>query len=221
MKKFNLDHLPNYKKLIETQPFVENSDFEPIILKNILTQQQINKIVDLMDNTPKQDVRVQDWGGQGCFDNIILDKEITEKVQWAIENATGQKLTLGHYSVVRYSNEYGYLVKLFPHYDTRYAEMFVLDLQLKTSEDWGIIVEGEQFNLKDGESLIFSGTQQMHWREKKELMSNAEINMIFFWFTHKVPKLTPLEHDKIMRLRENVLMNETFINSEVVKTKNE
>lgn len=220
MKKFNLDHLPNYKKFIESQPHIINSDFEPILLKNVLTQDQINKIIKDINNTPEEKVRVQKWGGQGCYDTVRLDKEITSKINWLIDNSIGEQFKLEHYSVIRYAKKYGYQVKLFPHHDTRYAEMFVLDLQLRSNEEWGIIVEGEKYNLNDNEALIFSGTQQMHWREKKDLQDSTEIDMIFFWFSHKTPRIKPEGHEELMHQRAGILMQETDINNFEIEVDN-
>ena len=216
MNTFNLDHLPKYKELIKQQPFVINSNFIPVHIKNVISQKEINNIINEMDSMPIEKIRVQDWGGQACFDSIILSEDIKLKITNLINKNLNEEFVLRHYSIVRYSNKYGYKAKLFPHYDTRPDEMFVFDLQLKTNEDWGIIVEGKQFNLNDNEALIFSGTQQMHWREKKDLPDSAEINMIFFWFSHKNVRPTTQAHHDIMKERESVLMHETLINSDVV-----
>jgi hypothetical protein len=123
-------------------------------------------------------------------------------------------LVVAEYSVVRYSPEYGYEVKLFPHYDTRPYEMFVFDVQLQTNEDWGIIVEGKQFNILDNQALLFSGTQQMHWRENKKLQDNSEILMMFFWLKHKISKPISETISTIMLERQTVLQKETNILSD-------
>ena len=216
MKNNYLKDFPKYKELIKNQPKVINSDFQPVVIKNIFTQEEIDNIIFQMDNTPKDKRRVQNWGGQVCFDNIQLSKSIQSKITDLMNSNLEEEFVLQQYTVVRYDNKHGYLAKLFPHYDSRPYEMFVFDAQLKTNEDWGIIVEGQQFNLNDNEAIIFAGTQQMHWREKKDLPMTTEINMIFFWFTHKKVKLKKEGHDEIMKEREAVLMNETDIFSNIV-----
>lgn len=216
MKRFNLDHLPNYKKIVESQPHIVNSDFEPIIIKNVLTPDNINNIIQEMDSYPSDKIRVQTWGGQANYDGFKLTKDIEDKITWMMNTNLGDEFEIYSYTVVRYTNKHGFKVKLFPHYDTRPSEMFVFDLQLKTNEDWGIFVEGEQFNLRDNEALIFSGTQQMHWRENKELSNDAEINMILFWFTYKNDRKTNKEHAELMKERESALMKDTLIKSNPV-----
>jgi hypothetical protein len=217
MKNNYLKDLPKYEELIKSQPKVINSDFEPVIVKDIFTQEEIDDIIFQMDSTPIEKRRVQGWGGQVCFDNIQLSENIKSRINNLMNANLEEDVVLMQYTVVRYDNKHGYLAKLFPHYDTRPCEMFVFDAQLKTNEDWGIIVEGQQFNLNDNEAIIFAGTQQMHWREKKDLPMTTEINMIFFWFTHKDIKLKKEGHDEIMKQREAVLMSETNISSNIIK----
>jgi hypothetical protein len=217
MKKFNIDHLPNYKRVIESQPHIINSDLEPVIIPNVLSQAEIKTILQQMEEHPKERIRVQEWGGQANYDTLYLEDSVIQKATWAMNRTFGEEFELYHYSVVKYSNKAGFKVKLFPHYDTRPAEMFVFDLQLKSNEDWGIVVEGEQYNLKDNQALIFSGTQQIHWRENKQLSDSCDINMVFIWFTHKTPKTKSPEHDTLMKAREEALVIDVNINPNPVK----
>jgi len=209
-----LDKFPKYKKLRESQDNVINQDFVPVIINNIFNNQEMQYIQNSINSFPLNKIRVQKWGGQGILDEIKITKEIIDKIENVATKYIGEEMMLENFSIARYSPEYGYEVKLFPHYDTRAVEMFVLDIQLKTNEDWGIIVEGEQYNIKDNDALLFSGTQQMHWREKKELSKKSEIYMMFCWLKHKAEKVLNSQHDIIMKERESVLMQETNINSE-------
>lgn len=209
----NLTILPEYAKLRSMQPKVDNQDFVPQIIENIFSDSQRQEIFSIINKYPKDKIRVQKWGGQGILDNIKISKSIISNIESASSKAVGEDLILAEFSIARYSKEYGYDVKLFPHYDTRHSEMFVLDIQLKTNEEWGIIVEGKSFILEDNQSLLFSGTQQMHWREGKKLSDGAEIYMMFCWLTHKNKKPLDDSHHEIMKKREAVLMKETGIYS--------
>jgi len=210
----SLDKFPKYKKLRESQDYVVNQDFIPVIINNIFNNKEIEYIANSIKSFPSNKIRVQKWGGQGILDDIKITNEIKNKIEGVVTKHVGEEMILENFSIARYSPEYGYEVKLFPHYDTRPTEMFVLDIQLKTNEDWGIIVEGEQYNIKDNDALLFSGTQQMHWREKKELSKKSEIYMMFCWLKHKAEKVLNSQHDIIMKERESILMQETNINSE-------
>jgi hypothetical protein len=209
-----LNKFPKYKKLRESQDSVDNQNFVPIVINNIFSNEEIKSILDSIKSFPLDKIRVQKWGGQGILDDIKITDEIKDKVESVATRHIGEEMILENFSIARYSSEYGYEVKLFPHYDTRPVEMFVLDVQLKTNEDWGIVVEGKQYNINDNDALLFSGTQQMHWRERKTLSKESEIYMLFCWLKHKAAKTLNNQHDIIMKERESVLMQETNINSE-------
>jgi hypothetical protein len=209
-----LDKFPKYKKLRESQDNVDNQNFVPVVINNIFSNEEIKSILDSIKSFPLDKIRVQKWGGQGILDDIKITDEIKDKVESVATRHVGEEMILENFSIARYSPEYGYEVKLFPHYDTRPVEMFVLDVQLKTNEDWGIVVEGKQYNINDNDALLFSGTQQMHWRERKTLSKESEIYMLFCWLKHKAAKTLNNQHDIIMKERESVLMQETNINSE-------
>lgn len=206
-----LNEFPEYKLIRESQPYIINQDFIPIIVDNVFNKNEIEDILENVNNFPLEKIRVQKWGGQGVLDNIKISENIKEKIQDLASKACGQELILAELSVVRYSPVYGYEVKLFPHYDTRPFEMFVFDIQLKTNEDWGIIVEGKKFNLLDNQAILFSGTQQMHWRENKKLSNSADILMIFCWLKHKNPRTIENDESIMMLERQKVLQKETQI----------
>jgi hypothetical protein len=218
METFNYKNLPKYKELISKQLYIHDSDFKPIRLDNVLDQKDIDHVTGQVENYPEGEVKVQTWGGQGVHDKIILEPHIKEKLTRLMSEAIGEPMILEQTAVARYSTKFNFLVKLFPHYDMKPVDMFIMDLQLKSNQDWGLVVEGEQFNLKDNQALIFSGTNQIHWREGKNLPANTDIIMLFCWFTHTSPKLKKKKHDKMMRARASMIMNETNILSNSVKT---
>jgi hypothetical protein len=209
-----LDKFPKYKKLRESQDNVDNQNFVPVVINNIFSNEETKHILNSIKSFSLDKIRVQKWGGQGILDDIKITDEIKDKIESIATKHVGEEMILENFSIARYSPEYGYEVKLFPHYDTRPVEMFVLDIQLKTNENWGIIVEGKQYNINDNDALLFSGTQQMHWRERKSLSKDSEIYMLFCWLKHKAEKALNGQHDIIMKERESVLMQETNINSE-------
>ena len=213
----NLDEFPEYKKLRTSQDYVSDQDFIPILVDNIFTDKELKDILQTAKEFPLEKIRIQKWGGQGVLDHIKISDSVIAKIQNLASEACNKDLTVAEYSIVRYSPEYGYEVKLFPHYDTRPYEMFVFDIQLQTNEDWGIIVEGKQFNLLDNQALLFSGTQQMHWRENKKLQDNSEILMMFCWLKHKISKpisetqsVNMLERQKVLQRETNILSDETL-----------
>jgi hypothetical protein len=215
----NLDKFPEYEKLRTSQHYVSDQDFAPVLVENIFTDKELSDILQTVSEFPLEKIRIQKWGGQGVLDEIKISDSVIAKIQNLASEACNKDLIVAEHSIVKYCPEYGYEVKLFPHYDTRPYEMFVFDVQLQTNEDWGIIVEGKQFNLLDNQALLFSGTQQMHWRENKKLQDGSEILMMFCWLKHKISKPISETQSTIMLERQKVLQRETNILSDEVLRK--
>lgn len=215
----NLDKFPEYEKLRTSQHYVSDQDFVPVLVEDIFTDKELSDILQAVSEFPLEKIRIQKWGGQGVLDEIKISDSVITKIQNLASKASNKELIVAEYSIVKYCPEYGYEVKLFPHYDTRPYEMFVFDVQLKTNEDWGIIVEGKQFNLLDNQALLFSGTQQMHWRENKKMQDGSEIIMMFCWLKHKISKPIFETQSTIMLERQKVLQKETNISSDEVLRK--
>ena len=98
----------------------------------------------------------------------------------------GEQMILSELSFARYSREYGYEPKLFPHFDThdKDGQRITLDIQLNSTTPWAVVVEGESFNLDNNDGLVFSGTQQVHWRENKKLSNTDKVDMLFVHFRY-------------------------------------
>lgn len=201
----------SYQDLKANQPKVSNEDFEVFIVDDIFTEFQISKIYETVDSTPESQTRIQPWASHKVWD-VSLGKEIEDRINEVVSQKIGKHLVLsGDYSFARYSPSYGYRAKLFPHYDTRPSQRVTFDIQLRASEPWGLVVEEKDFSITNNQALVFSGTQQIHWREKKELAPDAQIDMIFCHLKY-VDDL-PLDEgqDLILRDRANFLINKTGI----------
>lgn len=210
----DIDQFPEYKQLRKIQNPINDENFMPVTLDNIFNNIETEYILKTIKEFPSEKIRVQKWGGQGVLDGIKILDSMIKQVEFLASKACNKDLILAEYSIVKYSPEYGYEVKLFPHYDTRPYEMFVFDIQLESNIDWGIIVEGKQFNLLNNQALVFSGTQQMHWRENKKLPDGSEVLMMFCWLKHKNPKPISKEQSECMLERQKVLQRETNILSD-------
>ena len=202
-----------YEELLKNQPQLPYQNFEPMIIKNVLSKEEKQHILDQMDKTPIENIRVQKWGGQGNFDDIKLSDLLINKINKIINKYFSPRIKVSNVSIVRYSPQYGYQTKLFPHYDTRETHKMILDIQLQQTEQWGIIVEGKKFYLDDNDGLFFSGTQQIHWREDKKLSPSAKIDMIFCWFDFEDIKIFTKEENDFMMQREAFLLNKTKISN--------
>lgn len=162
---------------------VPNRNFDVFIYKNIITEEQ-NKLVYSEVEKIKDNFITQDFVGHRAwtFNNAELEKYLTT---W-MSNLMGERMILSELSFARYSNEYGYQPKLFPHFDThsKDGQRITLDIQLNATTPWAVVVEEESFNLENNDGLVFSGTQQIHWREKKILSDKDKVDMLFVHFAY-------------------------------------
>ena len=169
-----------YNKELE-KGIVPNRDFEVFVYKNIITEEQKKlvyyEVEKIIDNFITQDfVGHRAW----TFHNEELQKYLTI---W-MSDVLGEQMILSELSFARYSRKYGYEPKLFPHFDTheKDGQRITLDIQLNATTPWAVVVENESFNLENNDGLVFSGTQQVHWRENKKLLDTDEVDMLFVHF---------------------------------------
>lgn len=209
--------MTTYEELLLSQPKISNQDFTPIVVSDVLLQEHIDEIYSTIKNLPEDQTRVQPWAGHKVWDTKF-SKEIEDRITKVAQSILGDQVILEHdYSFARYSPKFGYACKLFPHYDTRPSQRITFDIQVKTSEPWGIVVENEKFNLKDNQALVFAGTQQIHWREDKQISDDAEIDMIFCHLQYVDPKPLDDKQIDILNERSMFLINQTGISNEVIK----
>jgi hypothetical protein len=166
-----------YKELNSKLP-IEGWDFDPIVIDNVLSDKQIEQAYRFIDKNKES---AENWAGRKSWmiDDLVVRSNLTKTIQSAASLAIGEDLTLNEYPFfLRYSPQYGYISKLFPHIDYRDSQRVTVDLQLNYDEDWAVVIEGKSFNLKFNQALIFLGTQQMHWRENKNLKNDSVIDML-------------------------------------------
>jgi hypothetical protein len=158
---------------------ISNEDFETKIVSNIFDEDDIKVLYEAVNSTPKENIKVMEWGGLLAW-HCQLPSQIVDKINIAVKRDLGDHLILRRdYSFARYTQHTGWKNKLHPHSDTRPSQRVTFDIQIKADEEWGIIVEDKTYHLQDGQALVFAGTQQTHWREKKDIKKDSVIDMIF------------------------------------------
>ena len=205
-----------YNELVASQPIISNQDFPVRIAKDVLLPEHIQEIYEKVNRTPDNETRVQPWAGHKVWD-IRFSKQIEDRITSVAQEILGEDVSLDYdYSFARYSPKFGYVCKLFPHYDNRESQRITFDLQLRATEPWAVVVENNAFSLKDNEALLFAGTQQIHWREKKTIADDAEIDMIFCHLVYNKSRDLDENQKDILNQRAGFLMHETGITNEVI-----
>lgn len=127
-----------------------------------------------------------------------ISKRIVELVEDAIEESG---LELLEYQFARYtvSEQDTNLPNLKPHFDDVFpSQRFTFDYQLDGNTTWPLVVEDKEFELQNNQALMFSGTNQIHWRTHKEFGPGEYVDMIFCHLGRKEPVPFDPDHNAIM-----------------------
>lgn len=181
------------------------------IVKNIFTEEELTFLYSEINNIIKQDYVVQEVLGRlysilywkeykeennGSI-NLKINKKIVDKIIDVAEKKLNKQLELESISFTRYSKQYG-SPNLHPHVDTKFkTPRLTFDIQLDSNLDWAIVVEGENSILKNNEALIFSGTNEVHWREKKVFNDDEYLDMLLCQFSEKTTYINEISPEFI------------------------
>lgn len=82
--------------------------------------------------------------------------------------------------VAEYSSVFG-KPQLAPHYDSGETTV-LLDFQVSSNTDWPIVIEDEEYILKDNSLISIYPTNQQHWRSRKNFNGDEYVTMVFIIF---------------------------------------
>ena len=196
-----------YLDFLSNTATVSNSDFKPIVIDQVFTEEQIEDIYNQISIADDSKTQIKPFAGHKVWQRRF-GKSIEQTIRNVAKDATGIPMRLnGDYSFTRYSPEYGYECRLFPHYDTRNSQRLTVDIQLDFDEDWRVVVEEEPFLLKHNQALIFLGTQQIHWREHKKLKKSSKIDMLLSHLSYTPAVPYDINQIEILEERSKFLMD--------------
>jgi hypothetical protein len=185
-------------------------DLQNIIVKDVLTDEQIKTVYDLVDSV--ETPRLHEQLGYTSYD-IVLPQDIHDIFLSIAESIAGVKLELAEYnfSTYRLTIDKDGNIKhplLYPHTDEAFKESRVtLDYQIGSNTEWEIIVDNWEnlngYTLMNNEILSFAGTHQVHWRPKKEFNHDEYLDAIFLHF--RPVGAEPLSKELIIDMRDRGL----------------
>jgi len=165
-------------------------DEKNVIVEDVLLQEEIDELYRIIENPYQKSVMKLFAQTVSDFD---LPLSIRNKIVNYCEQISGESnLEIAEYQFAKYKNvndpESGerLLPNLTPHWDAAFAQpRFTFDYQIGGNTSWPLVVEDREFTLANNSALTFSGTHQIHWREKKVFSDNDYIDMIFFHLRKK------------------------------------
>jgi len=197
---------------------VDNYNFKVIELVNVLPQTVIDEIYQSMEDIQEGKAVVQKFVGHKAW-GASPSKEQSDFLNSVMSNTVGSQMSLREYSILRYSNEFGYKPKLFPHFDSHAhgGQRLTLDVQLNSTVDWDVFVEGERFSLKNNSAIIFAGTQQVHWRDDLELKDGDYVDILLCHFEYVPEKPLSENQNEILEYRSHWAREELDITNKEIK----
>ena len=168
-----------------------NPDIENKIIDNIFTQNQIDRIYKAVEDCPKDKIKNQNPWGQTVFYIKEFDsrfngaEDIYNAIEDAVEKEYGKRINILGIQFARYDTSSHIMPNLDFHIDSVFTKpMLTFDIQMRSTLDWPIIVNGKEYSLKDNQALTFSGTHQVHSRKPVEFKEDDVCDMIFCHLEH-------------------------------------
>jgi len=189
-----------------------------VIVKNIFTINQLKSLCLIIEKyIPESSDKKQKDLGRLYFKmlwekdkesvDLPIPTELVDIITSKAIESHGHPLKLESISFARYNLKYG-VPNLPPHVDDNfeYARL-TFDIQLSSNRLWKIFVEDNDFELHENEGLIFSGTHQVHWREKVLFDSKDYVDMLLCQFSNPslLSKPINLKFKADIRSRANIL----------------
>jgi hypothetical protein len=122
-----------------------------------------------------------DWDSlfmRNAISDTPFTKMLHKKLTPLVEKHLGIKVAPS-YSFFSFYGDQGYCP---PHRDRSECQ-WTLDLCVAQDKVWPIFIENEQIDLKENDAVIYSGTDQVHWRQK--IHESGFCHLIFFHFKER------------------------------------
>ena len=147
------------------------------IVDSVFTNEEIDAIYTAIGE-PTYEMFMHRYGQE--VKDFRMPQAINDKIVKMCKALSGyDNLELEAYQFARYTDNDTTKPNLVPHWDSFETPRFTFDIQLRSNTDWTLFVEDKEFVLKDNQALTFSGTHQIHWREKKQFLEGEFMDMIF------------------------------------------
>jgi len=209
-----------YKKLEYNERleniYVDNKDFEVFYIKDVLSEDHINTLKHHYKRFQDYYITVG-YAGQRKW--VVNYPEITKRLEEVVSEGVKEKVRLVDIELCIYAPEFGYEPKLYPHFDNhaKDGQTVTMSVEIDSNIDWNLVVENKKYKTKKNEGVVFSGTQQVHWREKYNFKKNDYCAAIFAHFKYVNNKPLSLDQDEAMRYWEVKYQQESGIALDPIK----
>jgi hypothetical protein len=197
-------------------------DFKPVVIDDFFTEEEIESIYKTrFEIAPGR--KNGTWGDFVFADPscgyITSVYKFEDNIRRKIVNEIAKRVPVyvkeeGNH-MPRYTLDSGSKPSLRPHHDAGMkTASFTLSIQLKATMPWDLYVEGERFDLKFNQAVLFSGSHQIHWRPDIEFDKSDYYDIMVCQVVEDThySLLLDNEHKAIMEGKAN-FYNKKFFNS--------
>ena len=170
-------------------------NLENKIVKNVLLEDHIDFLYKIIETSKHE--TIPHLGHTTYYSDF--NKEFKDYILNLVHKNVDEELFITEMSISRYHTDSGFVPKLFPHYDHFSESRLTFDVQIKSNIEWPIVVEGKEYLLNNNEALIFSGTDQIHWRTRKKLTPVDQVDMLFVHLSRVNNNVKITDDEKIER----------------------
>jgi hypothetical protein len=153
--------------------------FEPIILKNVFSEDDISKIREIVRSGGGRRRSYDGLTKRQLIKHDDFEQYFSKKLEPIAAKIFGDPTLKTSFSLyAKYDNKSSWLPK---HVD-RDACTYTLDYCLSAKTVWPLNIENVAYPIQENEALAFMGEDSYHWRDPMPDPETNEVEMIFFHF---------------------------------------
>jgi hypothetical protein len=114
------------------------------------------------------------------IDYNVVPSNLLDKIISVAKLEYGKDVKIHNIYSTTYSKKFG-MPHLAPHKDNS-GSVFIIDYCLDGNIDWPIVVEGEEFLLKNNQALMTDVYNNLHWRNPIKFSDGDFLTMVYFLF---------------------------------------
>lgn len=153
--------------------------FEPVILKDVFSKEDIEKINNIVKSTSGRRRWYDGLTKRQLIKHDDFEQYFSKKLEPIAAKLFGDPSLKTSFSLyAKYDSDSSWLPK---HVD-KDACTYTIDYCLSAGTVWPLVVEGKEYPIGVNEALAFMGEDAQHWREPIPDPKTNKVEMIFFHF---------------------------------------
>jgi hypothetical protein len=185
-------YLTSFEKYNKELPIYINNPFsveEISILRNAIEINKHIKVDDLVETDYEIISKMNRFYPKKIkhMSRQLIEFECPKQIEEVMDSYAipvyKEELKLCHYNYIRYDMQFGdsvYAPSLPPHIDAD-ENLVTFNYQIGGNvDDWQLVIDGKHYDLKNGDAMLFSAVNQIHWRPKRHWKPGEFVEIVSF-----------------------------------------